>query len=123
MNASKNVGSVERSETQQANVPQKQTLNPSGQTLRLTEGEHLRLRARGWTVRVMAGTVWMVQDGDIRDVILAAGDSIALDRDGPALLSAFGDTRLCIARDAGRCAPVRDVVPAAHPGIREPAFA
>ncbi|HYD97682.1 MAG TPA: DUF2917 domain-containing protein [Noviherbaspirillum sp.] len=100
-------------------------LNPAGDTLLLRGSQHLRLEhAHGWTVRALAGAVWIVQDGDIRDIVLEAGDSVLLDRDAPATFSAFGEARLCIARDANRCQPQR-VIPAAPalPASAEPAFA
>lgn len=43
----------------------------------------------GHTVVCHSGCVWVTQDGDARDVVLAAGEAFTLDRDGPALLQAF----------------------------------
>lgn len=35
------------------------------------------------------GRVWITQDGDPRDVVIAAGESHALDRDGPVYVQAL----------------------------------
>ena len=42
-----------------------------------------------YSIACERGSVWVTQDGDPRDVILHAGDSFTLDREGPALLQAF----------------------------------
>ena len=78
-------------------------LDPAGETLILRDAQHLQLHgAHGWTVHALAGAVWITQDGDIRDVVLQAGDSFVLDRDGPALFSALREARICLVRDTGR---------------------
>lgn len=72
-------------------------LDPAGETLQLRRREHLNLAgAAGWTVTALSGSAWITQDGDIRDIVLEAGQSIVLDRDGPAIISPFGDTCLRI---------------------------
>lgn len=99
-------------------------LNPAGETVLLRARQHMRLAsAAGWTVKALAGSIWITQDGDIRDVVLEAGDSLLLDRKGGVLLSPLGDAKVCLARDAGRCsvqriAPARVVpLPAAQPSF------
>lgn len=90
-------------------------LNPAGETLLLRGTQHMQIHdAAGWTVKALAGSVWITQDGDIRDVVLEAGESLTLDRKGPALLSPLGEAKLCVARDAGRC-KVQRIAPA--PGV------
>ena len=98
------------------------TLNPAGETLSLRAGQHMHLpQARGWTVHALAGVVWIVQDGDIRDVVLEAGDCIALDRDRPALFSPLGDARIRLTRES-RCTTQR-MAAAAIPVTAHAAFA
>jgi hypothetical protein len=47
---------------------------------------------RGQRVECLAGCLWITQDGDLRDVILEAGEAIVLTRDGTALVSALADS-------------------------------
>ena len=73
-------------------------LDPAGETVRLRRHEHMNLAgAAGWTITALSGSIWITQDGDVRDVVLEAGQSIVLDRDGPAILSPFDDACLRIA--------------------------
>lgn len=97
-------------------------LNPAGEILSLSASQHMHLpKAHGWTVRALAGAVWIAQDGDIRDVVLEAGDCIVLDRDTPALFSPLGEARFSLSRETGRCTSARQAtVPAA---AARPAFA
>ena len=60
--------------------------------------------AAGVRVASQSGTVWITQDGDLRDIVLAAGEAFDFDRRGDALLSAFADSRYLLL-DA--CAPQR----------------
>jgi Protein of unknown function (DUF2917) len=72
-------------------------LDPGGETMNLHNGQHLSLRrAAGWTVRALSGAVWITQDGDIRDVVLQAGQSFVLDRPTTALLTPLAETRVSI---------------------------
>jgi len=58
-------------------------------TKRLAPGGALRLRdAAGCTVMCCAGTVWITQENDARDIFLAAGESFTFDRKGLALIRA-----------------------------------
>lgn len=83
-------------------------------TVHLQGGQHLRLRGRvGWTVRALAGTAWITQDGDIRDVVLETGEGFVLDREGDALVSALGAASVCMTPD-GDCRPAS---PKAAPAI------
>ena len=59
---------------------------------------------RGKRVECLAGSIWITQDGDLRDIVLEAGDAFDFDRRGDALLSAFADSRYLLL-DA--CAPQR----------------
>jgi len=56
---------------------------------RLTPGESLKLRdAVGQTVMCCAGTIWITQENDARDIYLSAGECFTFDRPGTALISA-----------------------------------
>lgn len=77
-------------------------LNPTGETLHLRGAQLLRIEsAAGWTIRALSGSVWITQDGDVRDVVLDAGQSFIPDRDGDVVVSPFGEARVCLARSHG----------------------
>jgi hypothetical protein len=57
---------------------------PKGQAALLDDARGARVHCRG-------GSVWVTQEGDRRDVVLEAGDSIEIQRDGMAVLSALRD--------------------------------
>jgi hypothetical protein len=73
--------------------------------LELSGQQHLRLAdGVGCTVTVLSGELWITQDGDVRDIVLAGGEELILDRDSPALLSSLGKlttTRFLICRRKG----------------------
>ena len=49
----------------------------------LASGELVRLDgARGTTLRVTRGTLWITLENDTRDIVLTAGDSYTIDRGG-----------------------------------------
>ena len=48
---------------------------------------------KGRRVELLSGSLWITQDGDLRDVVLGPGEAFAFDRRGDALLSAFADSR------------------------------
>jgi len=52
---------------------------------------------KGLEVTAVSGTVWITQAGDIRDVILARGQSFVLDRNGRAVLYALKDAAIVVA--------------------------
>lgn len=75
-------------------------------TVHLGRTQHLALENRaGWTVRALCGTAWITQDGDLRDIVLEAGDAFVLDRNGSALVSALDETRVSITRGTDCPAP------------------
>ncbi len=55
---------------------------------------------RGHTVVCHDGSVWVTQDGDPRDVVLGAGETFTLDRDGTALVQAFEAGAISLRRPA-----------------------
>lgn len=97
-------------------------LNPAGNILKLIPQQYAYIRnGCGWNVHARRGVLWLTQDGDIRDVVLQAGESFVLDRKGPALLSALDDVEVCVSLHAVGCnAQERSV---ATPQDMAPAFA
>jgi hypothetical protein len=78
-------------------------VNPAGSMLCLRDRQHVNLRdASGWTVKALAGSVWITQEGDNRDIALEAGESFTVDRDGSTLVSPFGEARICVSHAAVR---------------------
>ena len=71
--------------------------------IRLRAGQHLLLRdAAGWTAVCRAGTLWITQEADARDIFLKADEGCALDRPGLALISAWRrDATMAIRPPAG----------------------
>lgn len=63
--------------------------------IRLQPRQHLRL-APGASLRVMAGTAWITDDGGRADIVLDAGQTYTCGRDGKALVAAIGNARLCL---------------------------
>ena len=55
---------------------------PERRVLRLTH-------ARGTRIVAVAGDIWITEDGRYDDVVLAPGESAALERDGMAMITAF----------------------------------
>ena len=47
------------------------------------------VRPLGVSVQCLKGSVWITIDGDLRDIVLCAGQSIVLDRDQPTLIMAM----------------------------------
>jgi hypothetical protein len=57
----------------------------------LKRGSVMRIHnGRGKEVRVERGTAWITQDGDVKDVVVDAGKSFRLERDGLTLITGFG---------------------------------
>jgi hypothetical protein len=57
----------------------------------LARGNVARIEdARGTTLRVETGSVWVTQDGSRDDVLLDAGESFRIERDGTTVLSPLG---------------------------------
>lgn len=45
--------------------------------------------AKGAWVRCRDGGLWITQDQDVRDIVLAPGETFTFDRDGTAIVSAL----------------------------------
>ena len=52
--------------------------------------------ARGTTLRVTRGTLWITLEDDTRDVVLRAGDVFTIDRGGLTLVEAQGRATVCV---------------------------
>ena len=52
--------------------------------------------ARGTTLRVTRGTLWLTFERDRRDIVLTAGDSFVIDRGGMTLVQAHGRATVCV---------------------------
>jgi len=59
----------------------------------------------GHTIACDSGTVWVTQEGDLRDIILHAGESFTLDHRGPALVQAFEQGSISIGQAAPETRP------------------
>ena len=68
-------------------------------TIDLRRGRLLRVRrGAGTTVTAHAGAVWVTEEGRLDDVVLAAGQSVALGHRGVALIEAFEDASISLER-------------------------
>jgi len=47
-----------------------------------------------------SGSVWVTQDGDLRDIILGAGESFVIERNGPTLVQALEQSAVSFAQSA-----------------------
>jgi len=52
--------------------------------------------ASGVALVCLRGKLWLTQDGDLRDIVLAAGDRFRLDGEGLKLVSALQASSLCL---------------------------
>ena len=63
----------------------------------LDRGDLVRLDdARGTTLRVTRGTLWVTQEKERNDVVLNAGEVWAVERDGLTLVEAQSNAGLCV---------------------------
>jgi hypothetical protein len=68
--------------------------------VQLSDGDLLELPdARGTTMHVAQGSVWITQQDDRRDIVLRAGDTWTLERPGLTLAQAQGNTKLMLFSD------------------------
>lgn len=87
-------------------------LNQDGLCLKSRQMLKVR-RGSGHTIVCHNGSVWLTQHGDGRDIVLGAGESFALDRNGLALVQALEQSAISIAPPALRA---RAAPPAARTG-------
>jgi hypothetical protein len=70
--------------------------------INIGRGDLVRIRNGNCvTVAVERGTAWLTQDGDRRDVVLEAGGSFRLDREGVAVVSAHAAAEITVTAAAG----------------------
>ncbi len=80
----------------------------------LAKGKVRRVRdVAGRRVEVLSGAVWATQDGDLRDLVLEAGDGFSFAERGDVLLSALADTRFALL-DATASARLNDATARAY---------
>jgi hypothetical protein len=60
---------------------------------------------KGLTVSCRAGSLWITQDSDRRDIVLGPGERFTLDRNGLALVHAVTDALVVVSRS--RRTPLR----------------
>ena len=71
-------------------------------TIELQRGRLLKLRRPGSRLTVHAGSVWITEQGMLRDVILRSGESFVLDPRGIALLEACSDAAVSFEPEEAR---------------------
>jgi hypothetical protein len=75
--------------------------DPATRTIRLHRGALISIcNAKGRTVTVVRGAVWITQENDTRDVVLEKCGTFTFDRDGVALAHVLG-TRAILAVEEG----------------------
>lgn len=63
----------------------------------LASGEIVQLDgARGTTLRVTRGTLWLTHERDTRDIMLSAGDVFTIERGGLTLVEALDSATVCV---------------------------
>jgi hypothetical protein len=80
----------------------------SNRLMALADGDVVALDdARGTTLRVGRGALWVTQDRDARDLLLTPGDAWTVERDGLTLVEARSDASLLLVGNvAGDARPV-----------------
>jgi hypothetical protein len=82
--------------------------NGYDQVLELRDGDSLNLSdARGTTLRVTRGTLWVTQEHDTRDVVLRAGDVWTVERQGLTIIEAQRASTVCLVGEAAQAAHAR----------------
>jgi len=82
--------------------------NSDDKVLDLTHGDLVELaNARGTTLRVTKGTLWITQERDRRDIVLAAGDVWTVEQHGLTLVEAQGAATVCLVGAAAEFAHSR----------------
>jgi hypothetical protein len=90
--------------------PQELTMHlaSSAQSAYLLRRQTFNLQARkGQRIECHTGQLWITQDGDPNDIILAADESFTLDRPGHTLVSALEDASFVLRGPAATPQPSR----------------
>ena len=74
-------------------------LNLASTSLRKGEALHLH-HALGQRVEALGGLLWLTMDGDLRDIVLEAGEGFTVDRSTDVLLSAISDAQFVVLTSA-----------------------
>jgi hypothetical protein len=75
----------------------------------LARGDLLRLdEARGTTLRVTRGKLWVTQERDLRDIVLTAGDVWTIEKSGLTLARAERDSCVALAGAGAFTARMRE---------------
>ena len=70
-------------------------------SLTLAKGRVRHLHAEaGRRIECLSGSIWITQDGDLRDVVLETGEAFEFEHRGNALVSAFADSRYLVLSEA-----------------------
>lgn len=56
---------------------------------------------RGLMVQCLGGRLWLTQQGELRDIVLEAGDEARIEHDGRTILCALHDSRYAVLVDLG----------------------
>jgi Protein of unknown function (DUF2917) len=82
--------------------------NGYDKVLDLCDGDLVELNdARGATMRVTKGMVWVTQERDRRDIVLRAGDVWTVERQGVTVIEAHGASIVCLVGEAAQAADSR----------------
>lgn len=80
----------------------------------MTGGDLVELNdARGTTLTVTRGRLWLTQQRDPRDIVLGPGDAWTIEKNGLTLIEARGDSALHVIGSGSRSAKVSRQTP--HP--------
>lgn len=72
-------------------------IETSARIFGLSKRDVLSLRGRrGARIESRSGSVWVTQNGDLRDVVLNAGEAHVLDREGPVLVQALDAAQVMV---------------------------
>lgn len=93
------------------------TWNSPHAELHLAKSDLIRLSDTAHTVTCRAGTLWITQDGDPRDIVLEAGQCFTTEKARATVVYALAPARLVIGH---RRSPMADPAGNARPRLRRP---